>query len=352
MDYNDFSLNEQRNCTDEAIVKMIGKITLKFPYFNDLEKQRELKQVLEEALYGYNICSQSKELLVSDMEEKINIYLSTRKLEGICDSTLNNYLNILHKFKSCFQTKTIAMITTMDIRYFLIMYKQNRKVKDSTLNGIIWCLKAFFNWLYDNEFIEKNPMKQIKEVKLQKDKPKVMTTEQEELLRENCKDIRERAILELVLSSGLRVSEVANLKLSNINFDKREITLVGKGRKERTTFFSVKAKMLLEKYLSERKEFKDIENVFLANKFPYKPIKVRSFQLILNKIKHRANLDNVEFITFHNLRKKCFTDGLSRGLTIAQVQSMAGHSSPSTTIQSYIHISNETLRSDYNKAML
>lgn len=75
-------------------------------------------------------------------------------------------------------------------------------------------------------------------------------------------------------------------------------------------------------------------------------------QLILDKIKTRAGLQDVKFITFHNLRKKCFTDGLSRGLTIAQVQAMAGHSDPATTIQSYISLSNESLRSDYNKAML
>jgi integrase/recombinase XerD len=156
----------------------------------------------------------------------------------------------------------------------------------------------------------------------------------------------------LALSSGLRVSEVAGLELSNINFTTREITIIGKGSKERTTFFSVKAKMLLEKYLKTRKEFKHHENVFLAIKFPHQPIKSRALQLILDKIKKRAGLENVDFITFHNLRKKCFTDGLSRGLTIAQVQAMAGHSDPSTTINSYIQLNLENLRSDYNKAML
>jgi site-specific recombinase XerD len=279
-----------RNCTDEAIIRMVGKISLGFEdvFIQDLDKQRQLKALLEESLYGYDIVSQSKELIISDMEEKIQLYLNCRTLENIAKGTIYNYNLILHKFVGCFN-KPISAITTMDIRYFILACKKKGD-KESTINSKIFALSKFFDWLLENEIILKDPTKQI--------------------------------------------------------------NIVGKGRKERTTFFSIKSKMLLEDYLKSRKEFEDHDSVFLGEKFPYKQLKSRALQVILGKIKDRAGLTDVKFITFHNLRKKCFTDGLSRGLSIAQIQAMAGHSSPSTTIQSYISLSNESLRSDYNKAML
>jgi len=290
--------NGIRNCMDEAIIKMVGKITLAFSEYEDMEKQRQLKAVLEESLYGYEIISQSKELLVSDLDEKITLYLGVRKLEGIALSTINNYRRILHKFSDCFQTKTISMINTMDIRYFLMAYKQ-RKVKDSTVNGIIFCLKKFLSWLFENEIILKDPCKQVKEIKTEQRLKQVATDEEIEMLRDNCITLKEKCLLNFALDTGCRVSEISDLNINDINFQNLSCTVIGKGNKQRFVYFTVKTKRLLQKYTSERKEIEEHSAVFLSDKFPFQRIHSRAMQLMLSKIKHRANLDDKEYITMH-----------------------------------------------------
>lgn len=336
-----------KNCTDEAIIKMIGKITLQFDEFKDLEKQRQLKTTLEESLYGYDITSQSKELICSDLDEKINTYLLVRKIEGIADKTIYNYKLILNKFADCFSTKTISMITSMDIRYFLALYKKENDVKNSTLNSFIFCLKKFFAYLIDNDVIIKNPMNQIKEIKVEKRLKKIMTDEQLEILKINCKNIKEKLLVEFAVSTGCRISEIANANIDNINWNEKSISIIGKGNKERIVYFNTKTKLLLEKYLKDRKEFDEHKALFLSDKFPYQRIKSRALQLILSNIKTEANLQDYEYITMHGFRRKFATNNISHGMKLEYIQKILGHSNPETTLI-YARISDKNIKSAYD----
>lgn len=336
-----------KNCTDEAIIKMIGKITLQFDEFKDLEKQRQLKTTLEESLYGYDITSQSKELICSDLDEKINTYLLVRKIEGIADKTIYNYKLILNKFADCFSTKTISMITSMDIRYFLALYKKENDVKNSTLNSFIFCLKKFFAYLIDNDVIIKNPMNQIKEIKVEKRLKKIMTDEQLEILKINCKNIKEKLLVEFAVSTGCRISEIANANIDNINWNEKSISIIGKGNKERIVYFNTKTKLLLEKYLKDRKEFDEHKALFLSDKFPYQRIKSRALQLILSNIKTEANLQDYEYITMHSFRRKFATNNISHGMKLEYIQKILGHSNPETTLI-YARISDKNIKSAYD----
>lgn len=336
-----------KNCTDEAIIKMIGKITLQFDEFKDLEKQRQLKTTLEESLYVYDITSQSKELICSDLDEKINTYLLVRKIEGIADKTIYNYKLILNKFADCFSTKTISMITSMDIRYFLALYKKENDVKNSTLNSFIFCLKKFFAYLIDNDVIIKNPMNQIKEIKVEKRLKKIMTDEQLEILKINCKNIKEKLLVEFAVSTGCRISEIANANIDNINWNEKSISIIGKGNKERIVYFNTKTKLLLEKYLKDRKEFDEHKALFLSDKFPYQRIKSRALQLILSNIKTEANLQDYEYITMHGFRRKFATNNISHGMKLEYIQKILGHSNPETTLI-YARISDKNIKSAYD----
>lgn len=336
-----------KNCTDEAIIRMIGKITLEFDEFKNLEKQRELKTVLEESLYGYDITSQSKELICSDLDEKINTYLLVRKIEGISDKTIYNYKLILNRFADCFSTKTVSMITTMDIRYFLAMYKKENNVKNSTLNGLIFCLKKFFSYLVDNDVIIKNPMNQIKEIKVEKRLKKVMSDEQLETLRNNCTSIREKLLIEFAVSSGCRISEIASVDINNINWNDKSVTIVGKGNKERITYFNTKTKLLLEEYLKSRKEHTEHNALFLSEKFPYQRIKSRALQLMLDKIKCRANLNNYDYITMHGFRRAFATNEITHGMKLEYIQKILGHSKPETTLL-YARLSDKSVKNAYD----
>lgn len=336
-----------KNCTDEAIIRMIGKITLKFDEFKDLKKQRELKTVLEESLYGYDIISQSKDLICTDLDEKINTYLLVRKIEGIADKTIYNYKLILNKFADCFSTKIVSMITSMDIRYFLAMYKKENDIKNSTLNSFIFCLRKFFSYLVDNDIIIKNPMNQIKEIKVEKRLKKIMSDEQLEILKINCKNIKEKLLVEFAVSTGCRISEIANANIDNINWNEKSISIIGKGNKERTVYFNTKTKLLLEKYLKDRKELDEHKGLFLSDKFPYQRIKPRALQLILNNIKTKANLQDYEYITMHGFRRKFATNNISHGMKLEYIQKILGHSSPETTLI-YARISDKNIKSAYD----
>lgn len=339
-------MEQIKNCTEEAIIRIIGKMTLEFDTFQDLEKQRQLKSVLEESLYGYDVITQSKELICSDIEEKVQIYLMTRSIEGISKSTLYNYNLILHKFMDFFSTKTVSMIKTMDIQFFLANYKKEHNVKNSTLNGIIFCLKKFFSWLEESEYIIKNPMKQVKEIKVEKRLKQVMSDAEVELLRDSCKDIREQLLINFSLDTGCRVSEIVGVNISNINMDKLSCTVIGKGNKQRYVYFTEKTKLLITKYLKDRKEFDEHEALILGTKFPYKRIGSRSMQVMINKIKDRASLSDKEYITMHSCRKYLGSRLINKGVSLESVRKILGHSNPSTTLI-YAQMKDETVQNSY-----
>lgn len=337
---------ENKNSFDEVVIKVIGKLTLKFDEFKDLEKQRQLKEVLEEGLYGYEITSKSTELICSDLEEKIQIYLMSRSIEGISKRTLYNYNLILCKFMNFFNTKTVSMITHMDVQYFLVNYKKEHKIKNSSLNSIIFCLKKFFSWLHESEYITKNPMLKIKEIKVEKRLKRVATDAEVELLKDSCTSVKEELLLNFSLDTGCRVGEIATLRVSNINFNNLSCTVIGKGNKERYVYFTEKTKLLINKYLNERKEFEEHEALFLSDKFPYQRIKVRALQLILTNIKKCANLQDKDYITLHGNRRWLGTHLLNKRVDLESVRQILGHTNPSTTLI-YSQMTNENIHNNY-----
>lgn len=340
--------NILRNCNDEAIIKIISKLTLEFEDFKDLDKQVKLKSLLEESLYEYDIKTTTKELIVSDIEDKMDMYIQCRRLEYISERTLYNYKLILKKFASCFN-KTISRVNANDIRMFLAIY-QSQGIKASTINSKIFCLRKFFSWLLDNEYISTNPMNKIKIAKIPKRLKQVMTDKQLETLKEGCVTIRERALLEFASSTGCRVSEISDACISNINFAERSILIIGKGNKQRKVFFSTKAEILIEQYLKERKVGEDTDALFVGGKFPYKRLKPRSIQLAFNKVKDRVGLSDVDFITCHGYRRWCFTTAMKHRMELSKIQRLAGHSSPETTLR-YIDITDNDLKLAYETSM-
>jgi integrase/recombinase XerD len=339
---------QSKNCNDEVVIKLIGKLTLEFEEFQDFQKQIKLKEVLEQGLYGYDIMSQSNALLASDIEEKMQIYIATRRLEGLSEKTLYNYQLILNKFAEYFH-KPLSSITTMDIRMWLAIDKNNGS-KESTINSKIFCLNKFFKFLIDEEYIFKNPMNKIKITKIPKRLKKVMNNEQMELLKDGCANIREKALIYFALTTGCRVGEIVSSNISSINWNEKSITVIGKGDKERKVYFTTKTKMLLEQYIKEREEFKEHDALFIGEKFPYKRISSRTIQLIFSKIKARVGLSNVEFITMHGCRRKFATMEISHGVKLEYIQKLLGHSSPETTLR-YAQISDDNLKHIYETSM-
>lgn len=153
------------NCTNEAVIKMVGRVTQEFAEFEDLQKQVKLRNTLEEALYKYDVITKETSLVASDIDEKIQIFFASKRLEGMSAKTEKNYMYILMKFAS-YLKKPISSITSMDMRMYLSMVGKN--LKPGSVNAVIYCFKSFFTWLVDNEYIFKNPMNKIKATKIPK----------------------------------------------------------------------------------------------------------------------------------------------------------------------------------------
>ena len=220
-----------RNCNEELAIKIIGKLTLEMPELEvNLPKQLEIKRYVEEIIYNYEVTSKETALVTSDLEGKINYFLATKKLEGLSAATLKNYTYTLRKLEKFFN-KPVSTISTSDIKMF--MYSEGESKSPSGMNTFMTPIRLFFKFLQNEEFIVKDPCSSIKPVKEPKREKKPLNEEQVEMLRDCMLSKRDRAILEFFLSTGCRVAEVGNVKISDIDFINKTLLVIGKGNKER-----------------------------------------------------------------------------------------------------------------------
>lgn len=316
---------------DEIIIKIIGK------YTNDFEEQLKLKKILEEELNNYEITSKSTDLITSDILEKASYFIAVKKLEGVSSGTLKNYKYDFLRLADAIH-KPVSIITDVDIKIYLSSFK----VKQSTLSSRISNLKAFFIWLHEEEYITKNPMRKIKSPKLPKKLREGLTAMELEITREACRTDRERALIEFLFSTGCRASEVRMLKITDVDFNKNQAVVFGKGSKERVVFFTDKAKLLILNYIDNRKQ--ESEYVFTRSKGPATCLSLRSIEYIITKVAERTNIH----LFPHKLRHTFCTFKAEAGMDMAVLKEIMGHESLDTT-QRYYSVSKSRIKSEYNR---
>ena len=322
---------------NEVIVKIVAKM---FP--EDFDMQKKLEGVCEEVLYDYNISVKSQELMISDIPEKAQLFLGTKRLEGLSPKTLVQYKNELIRFSNR-MNRTVASITTMDLKmYFASMTTINQ----NTLGSRITVLKSFFGWLVEEEYLTKNPMNKIKRPKVPKRLRKPLSKDAMEVVKDVCNTEKEKALIEFMVTSGCRASEVSELKISNINFNDNSCTVIGKGDKERVVRFSPAAKLAMQKYLKSRKN--DSNYMFGTTNKPYKNIGTRQIQRMVQAIKDRTELDIK--LHPHILRHTFCTNSVRSGMSLPSLQSLMGHCELSTTQRYFDADANQT-KSEYERVM-
>ncbi len=231
-------------------------------------------------------------------------------------------------------------------------YLYDKKYSNKSISRHISSLRSFFKYLKKNHIIDNNPMILISNPKIEKKLPKVVYSKELDVLL-NTPDIsttlglRDKLILELLYSTGVRVSELVNIKLSDINSSKKEIRIFGKGSKERVVLYGDKCSDLLNSYIntSRRNLYNDkySEDYLLLSKTG-KPINQRQVRSIIDDLVNKSGLKL--HISPHVLRHTFATDLLNNGADLRSVQQLLGHESLSTTTI-YTHISNERLRNVY-----
>ena len=279
----------------------------------------------------------------SDLNRRIKYYLGAKRIDGLSERTLKNYRYNLEMFAE-HMNKSAAKITTDDIRGYIGYLAENRHLAETSLQTHINTLRAFFGWLHIEEKIKKNPMAKIKSLKLDKKGARqALTVEELERLRDACRGYREKALVEFLVSSGCRLSEVAQLSASDLDLIGRTVRVTGKGDKDRQVYFSVRARLMVQEYMVSRKGG---TGLFVSSKSPYEPLKPRAIQRIVRAISERAGLE--KHVHPHLLRHTFATHALNGGMDFTVIQKLLGHEDVSTT-QIYAEMSDETIKHQYNK---
>lgn len=311
------------------------------------------RNVLELTLDGYDIRKIQTELVVYDgdpTDKIIKSFLVAKKVNGASDKTIKHYAYILH----CFFGKTLKQVeslTANDIRIYFARRELEDGVSAVTRNNERAILNSFFQWMVDEELLDRNPMRKVKKIKEKKEQKKAFTQMEVEKIRANCSNERESAIVEILISTGCRVSELCGIRIDEINGD--SVIVHGKGDKDRTCYLTARAQLAIKEYLNSnycvKRRKLGSPYLFMGKNFDgneyMHPIAAGSIESITRRLGKDAG---VEKCYPHRFRRTCATMALNRGMPIEQVSMMLGHESIETT-QIYLDLTEESLKSAHKK---
>lgn len=309
------------NFAKEFMTRLDGKLS------ND-----EMKLILSELeIFSSNYDISKKETALTVYEpfipECYRIYMVSKKIEGLSQETLRTYDLYLRDFLYSI-SKPLDSITANDIRVYLYQYQQKNDVGNRTMDGRRLVINTFLQWCTDEGYITKNVCKQIHPIKYEAKIREPLTGIEMELVRDACKTYREKAIIETFYSTGCRVSELARLQKSDIDFKKGEVHLFGKGSKHRISYLNAKAEVALKKYLYSRND--ENLSLFISDRKPYHAIQKTTIEQIVRKIGERSGIGRRVYP--HLIRHTTATDALERGMNVAEVQKILGHEKLDTTM--------------------
>lgn len=300
-----------------------------------------IKQILEDVTENYEIAPK-KERIEGGNNFLIEQFLLTKKVEG-CSHKTRKYYKLLLNIFDREQKLDFRNCHAEDIRNFLNLYQTKRGACNQTVDNVRRVLSSFFRWLEEEDYILKNPMKKIHKIKTSTLIKEIFSDEDIERLRIVAdKNIREKAMLELLLSSGMRVGELVNLNRKSLNLNELSCIVKGKGNKEREVYFNVKTKVLLEEYLKIRS---DTNKALFVGKYVKKRLTINAIETIFKRLGKLANIENVHP---HKFRRTMATKALEKGMPIEQVQRLLGHSKIDTTLH-YAVINQNTVKYSHRK---
>lgn len=299
-----------------AVTKILGEDTA-----------NRLEVAFTMVLYKYKVEGKSTDIVVYDDSNNriIKNYVASLRLEGKSELTIDQYYRIINIFLKVIG-KPIKQINTGDIRYYLAKYMADRRVEKTTLDNQRRAISAFFSWLTAEEYIDRNPMLRIKKIKIDKRVKKSFSDIELEQLRNYTQNIKEKALMEFLLSTGCRVTEVARLHIQDIDFNKNEAVVYGKGDKERVVYISDRSMYYLRLYLDNRKE-ETSTSIFL-NRNHYGMTK-HNIEVLFAKLGERAGVNKVHP---HRFRRTFATRALRRGMSLQNLQKLMGHEKIETTM--------------------
>ena len=263
------------------------------------------------------------------MDAQLNLlkeFLLTKKIEGCRTATIKDYHDKIMKLIE-WSSKDLTELTTKDIRMFLANYQMTHSVQDSTMDQIRLVLSTFFGFLENEEYVLRNPVKGVRKIRVDEKIRLPFTDEEIEIIRSAVRNLRDLAIIDLFMSSGMRIGELTELNIKDINFQDREMIVYGKGGKERICYFNARTKIEILDYLNTRVDKSPA--LFVQLKYPYDRLQRGGIRHMLKDIEDRTGIDNIHP---HRFRRTLATNLLNKGMSLEQVQIILGHKRIETTL--------------------
>lgn len=293
------------------------------------EQNEKLEHTLNQVLSNFCIPDFSPDISSDEKELNtylINEFLASKKIEGCSENTLKYYSNTLSNLVSSLQ-KNVCTVTTNELRLYLCNYQNAHNTSKVTLDNIRRIMSSFFTWLENEDYIVKSPVRRIHKVKTTQIVKETLTDENIEQLRDRCAHPRDLAIVDLLISTGIRVGELVKLNRSDVNFAERECIVLGKGDKERPVYFDAKTKIHLQTYLNSRTDSNPA--LFVSLQSPWNRLSIAGVERFLSVLGKDSNVSHVHP---HKFRRTMATMALEKGMPIEQVQKLLGHSKIDTTL--------------------
>ena len=300
----------------------------------------QMKKLQEVMLRAFAEKEQDKRDISKD--EYLKLFLEDKKIEGCSERTIQYYGTTINKMLGMV-TDPIRKITTEQIREFLSEYQKINNCSKVTVDNVRRNISSFFSWLEEENYILKSPMRRIHKIKTNQQVKEVISDEDIEKLRDNCPCKRDLAIIDLLYSTGIRVGELVNLNITDIDLDARECVVFGKGGKERKVYFDAKAKLHVQEYIDSRTDSNPA--LFVTLDSPHDRLKISGVEIRVRQLGRNLSLQR---IFPHKFRRSTATRAIDKGMPIEQVQKLLGHSQIDTTMQ-YAIVSQNNVKSYHQK---
>ena len=323
----------------------VGKVIDTTEDFLDNNQRIKLKEILIEICLNYQIERIEpikKQEILKNNTNILNKFISSKEIEGCSNRTLNYYKDNINKMFDAVNLP-VNEITTEILRNYLADYKSNSSAGMVTIDNIRRTLSSFFAWLENEDYIVKSPVRKINKVKTTRKVKETLTDENLEKLRDTYSNVRDLAILELLISTGMRVGKITRLNISDMNFQERSCIVLGKGNSEREVYFSAKNKMYIKKYLETRTD--DNEALFVSLIKPYNRLGISGIEILIRNLGKEANINKVHP---HKFRRTMATMAIDKGMPIEQVQKLLGHIKIDTTME-YAMLSQNNVKNSHRK---
>lgn len=313
----------------------------------DAEKIERLKNVLIVKMHGWDIIRAETALSTwtDDNDFILKRFAVDQTAKGLAKRTIEHYLETMNRLFADLNMN-YRQVTGQDITDYLAMKQIREGISQNYKVNIFHVVSAFYSWAYRKKYVENNPVFDMDSLRPKQKKKDRLTEEEMERIRDACESVRERAIVEFLFSTGVRVSELVSLDRQDVDLVSREVCVLGKGDKYRTVLLNVKARMYLQQYLADRDDFNPA--LFVSERHPHKRLTTDGMERIVKRLGWAAGAHLTT--TVHVFRKTFASEMYNAGMDIVDISALLGHAGTDVTLKYYVVTDLDKIKAQHRRA--